>query len=159
MKTCRKGVHQYEGKQCKQCSNLWQQINKERITTIKKVYDSVNRTRFSARQKAKRNERREQYLQSMKDYRSKPENKAKRTSWQIKREKSKIMRVPKWLTTEQLKAIELFYIKASRMSTETNIRFDVDHIVPLQGKNVSGLHVPWNLQILSHSDNMTKGNR
>ena len=38
-------------------------------------------------------------------------------------------------------------------------RASVDHIIPLKGRDVSGLHVPWNLRIVARSENSRKGNR
>ncbi len=57
------------------------------------------------------------------------------------------------------KEIEAFYIEADRLTKETGVRYSVDHIVPLQGKLVSGFHVPWNLRVITFLDNSKKGNR
>lgn len=56
--------------------------------------------------------------------------------------------MPKWLTAEHKAAIKAIYREAVRTEQETGIKHEVDHIVPLQGKTVSGLHVPWNLRVL-----------
>jgi hypothetical protein len=57
------------------------------------------------------------------------------------------------------KEIEQIYWLARDLRTITGENYQVDHIVPLNGKDVCGLHVPWNLQILPADLNMSKGNR
>ena len=66
---------------------------------------------------------------------------------------------PKWLTQEQKFEIRLKYRLAIELSRRTGVRHAVDHIVPLQGETVSGLHVPWNLEVLTQEENLKKYNR
>lgn len=66
---------------------------------------------------------------------------------------------PAWLTTDQWNEMNAFYGKARQMTKATGIRHEVDHIVPINGVNVSGLHVPWNLQVLTQAENVAKSNR
>jgi hypothetical protein len=86
-------------------------------------------------------------------------NPGKMNARSAKRNAAKFQATPKWLTRTQLFEIEGFYIEAARLTKETGIPHHVDHIVPLQGKTVRGLHVPWNLQILTAIENLSKGNR
>ena len=67
-------------------------------------------------------------------------------------------RRPSWLTDEQKAEITAFYAEAIRISRETGVKHHVDHIVPLRGKGVTGLHVPWNLRVIPASVNRSKKN-
>lgn len=87
------------------------------------------------------------------------ENKALFVSYVRKRELLKKQAMPKWLTNEHLATMRNFYLEAKRKELKEGKKFHVDHIVPLNGKDVCGLHVPWNLQILEASENLKKYNK
>lgn len=65
---------------------------------------------------------------------------------------------PKWLTTEQRKQIVDIYEHMRDCRAVTGEDYHVDHIVPLRGENICGLHVPWNLQVLPAYVNISKSN-
>lgn len=87
------------------------------------------------------------------------ENKDKNSAKATRYRASKLNATPKWLTKEHNKQIESFYWLAQLQYELTDTKYHVDHIVPLKGKTVCGLHVPWNLQVLEAVDNISKGNR
>jgi hypothetical protein len=70
----------------------------------------------------------------------------------------KRQRTPGWLTPEHRAEILSVYAECRRRRGQGE-NLHVDHIVPLVGKTVSGLHVPWNLQIVPASYNVRKSNK
>jgi hypothetical protein len=87
------------------------------------------------------------------------ENPDKNAAKASKRRANKIQATPKWLSKEQCRQIESFYWLARLQYELTDTKYHVDHIVPLKGKTVCGLHVPWNLQVIEATANISKGNR
>lgn len=104
----------------------------------------------------------------MKQYRARPGNKEKATEavrqWRIRNAErqaeirrayvaryraAKLQRTPKFTDPEEI----------TKVYNNCPKGMDVDHIVPLQGETVSGLHVSWNLQYLTPTQNKSKGNR
>ena len=76
-----------------------------------------------------------------------------------KRTDALALATPAWLSKSQLAEIAGMYEEARRLSESTGERHEVDHIVPLHSPVVSGLHVPWNMRVLSKEENNRKGNR
>jgi len=71
---------------------------------------------------------------------------------------TKSKRTPSWLNAVQKAEIDFTYEYCTALR-QCGLDYHVDHIVPLRGKTVSGLHVPWNLQVIPCTDNLVKSNK
>lgn len=127
------------------------------------------RLRRNARSKVRYQERRDEFLKWHAEYREQNREKVRaiKSAWMranrgyaralcAKWNAAKLQACPVWVDWDALQTI---YREAVRVTRETGIKHDVDHIVPLQSPVVCGLHVPWNLQILTRSENARKSNR
>jgi len=66
---------------------------------------------------------------------------------------------PAWITKEQKLAMRQLYLQAQQMTQITGERYVVDHIIPLISDEVCGLHVPWNLRVITQEENLKKSNK
>lgn len=71
----------------------------------------------------------------------------------MRRYASQTQQTPNWLNKGHMVEIEGFYFFCKIFKG-----YQVDHIVPIRGKTVSGMHVPWNLQVLTAEQNRAKSN-
>lgn len=85
-------------------------------------------------------------------------NKHIRNAAVARRKASKIQRTPAWLTEDELWLIKEIYELAQARTELFGFSWHVDHIIPLQGKLVSGLHIPENMQVIPGIDNIKKYN-
>lgn len=145
-------------------------VNKEKIVNRQKIYTLNNKEKVNAYQKqywlsekkkAKVIKWQKENAEYLKEYYKKyrQANKAKKIAHNIKRKLTQKHRMPLWLSSADKEHIDYIYDQAQVLTEKTGIKHHVDHIVPLQGKTVSGLHVPWNLQILTAKENLKKSNR
>lgn len=98
----------------------------------------------------------DRYRSRLEEYLSRLDVKARMRVVQARRRAAELQATPSWLTEEHLAQIRAIYDEAVRLTESTGIPHDVDHIVPLQGRTVCGLHVPWNLRAIPKEQNLRR---
>jgi hypothetical protein len=126
-------------------------------TPCKLQYQKENRTKEKANRNAKawRQNNPDKVKETLKKYRESARGKVIRCSLQNQRKLLQKQRVPAWSNKEE---ITMWYEVAEVLS-RSGVKFHVDHVVPLQGKNVCGLHVSENMQVLPAHLNISKNNQ
>ena len=152
-----KAWYQANKEKIKEKAKAYYKANKEKVITKSKAWYGANKEKRKAYRKADYEVNKEKQKAQMKAYRE--ANQSAKNAHHAKRKASKLQRTPSWLTKEDLAEIKDIYRIAKRRSEVEGIEYHVDHIMPLQGKNISGLHVPSNLQILRATENLSKGNK
>ena len=167
-KPCSRGhvsERRVSGRCCVICASKiaidWAKNNKERSNEIIKNWNKNNREKEALRAKEWRKNNPETHKRMVRKWREK--NKVYYKSYMAivanNRRLAKIKRTPPWLTEEDHWMIEQAYELAQIRKNLFGFNWHVDHIVPLQGKTVSGLHVPWNIQVIPAKENLSKSNK
>jgi len=125
--------------------------------TYLQEYRKTNTLRTYQKQYQQQYMQTERYKTQKKDYRTR--NAAKGTARTMRYQAAKINRTPGWLDADDYWMIEQAYELAAMRTQLFGFAWHVDHIVPLQGALVSGLHTPYNLQVIPAKDNQSKSNQ
>jgi len=143
---------------CKACMNadsaIWRAANTEKVCEYGSVWREANTEKITARNVAYHAANRERLCSKNRTYRE--ANLGKFAAHSNKRRARKLNATPAWANTF---FIEEAYDLAQLRTKSTGFAWHVDHIVPLQGRKVCGLHVESNLQVIPWFQNISKGNK
>ena len=158
--------------QCRKASNDWKyrnwshvleysksyyKDNQEKCLSDAALYRDVNREALSERNKIQFNKDIEKSRNRVRQWQiNNPEKYAVNCA---KRRYRCMQSTPVWLTNDDKNSIASFYILAKELGKAAELKFHVDHIIPLKHDLVCGLHVPWNLQVLTAKENCSKHNK
>lgn len=131
--------------------------NSELQTKRKREEYLVDPTKFNLRSKRYYRKNVQARKASVKAYRK--NNPDKLAHFRALRRSAQLKATPPWLNNEHRRHIACLYQMSRKISSITGEAMEVDHIIPLKGSNICGLHVPWNLQILHHTLNRAKSNK
>lgn len=170
MELCRKKLHEVDRQKHKQCPSCklisrrkWDAANPHRVKAMKdRDYKNNHQKRLiSNNDRYKKMMMNPEFVEQERARKKlfKINNRRAYSDLENRRRFRKIEATPKWLTDSDKDEIKEYYSLAKDLSWLSEELLVVDHIIPLSGKEFCGLHVPWNLQIISKSLNCSKGNR
>ena len=139
---------------CKGCDAEYKKENSEAESARRAEWRQANRESIAAKQAEYYQENREARLAKEAKYQKANPDKCRAIS--AKRRAAKLQRTPAWVDFEAIKAV---YAEAHRLEELDGIPRHVDHVIPLQGELVSGLHIASNLKILTAQENLSKSNK
>ena len=146
---------------CKKCHNEinteWFHNNKNHVSCYGKKYREEKAEQISAQRAIHTALNKEKLAEYARQYRL--DNPGKVNAKTAKRRAQKRKATPPWLTEYHWIQIEAYYIEAATKTRDTGIPHEVDHIEPLKGKDRSGLHVPWNLKVITRHENRKKSRK
>lgn len=128
--------------------------NKAKVLATAARYRAANKDKERANRKAHYERNKERVAETTRAYRQ--ANKGKVNAWQKTYQTRKRQALPPWADLQKIAEI---YETAAWLTETSGESWHVDHIVPLQGKTISGLHCEGNLTILPASENISKSNR
>lgn len=150
---------------CKSCKkdykDNWYQINaeSEKEKAKKSHIKNYNKNKETISKKVIEWQRNNKEKYSAKSKRFYEKTKHTRFASQALARAAKRNAVPKWINDKLKQEIQKYYIDARSKTKETGMHYEVDHIVPLMNESVCGLHVPWNLRVITRYENRSKSNR
>jgi 5-methylcytosine-specific restriction endonuclease McrA len=134
----------------------YEAANKAAIAERKRAYRAANKPSIDGQKKAWQQANKDRVAQYNRKW--KQANRDLHNALGMKRHAAKMNRTPPWLTAHHFNQMKEKYDMARQLTAETGRPHEVDHIVPLQGETVSGLHVPWNLRVVERTENRSKFN-
>ena len=138
-------------------SREYNRRNREKLYAYAKQYNAANKAHVNAKSREWRLANKERHKELVRNWYAK--NPEWATIKEGKRRAAKLAAMPPWMTEEHFADISAAYQKAKELTAETGVAHHVDHIIPLRHARVCGLHVPWNLRVITASENCAKGNR